>query len=113
MRAFRTQTNSLRYICGGASVLVNGAVFKTVSETARAGSGRFDSYTPPPINIRYARLWRAVQETIKVDAGTPEACVPTSLPTRSPLDSIAVLPLLSPFSNERSNGRMGNKRPGR
>lgn len=34
---------------GGASVLVNGAVFKTVSETARAGSGRFDSYTPPPI----------------------------------------------------------------
>ena len=33
---------------GGASVLVNGAVFKTVSETARAGSGRFDSYTPPP-----------------------------------------------------------------
>src|SRR6266581_3302445 len=34
--------------CGGASVLVNGAVFKTVSETARAGSGRFDSYTPPP-----------------------------------------------------------------
>ena len=33
---------------GGASVLVNGAVFKTVSEPARAGSGRFDSYTPPP-----------------------------------------------------------------
>src|SRR5687768_5147913 len=33
---------------GGASVLVNGAVFKTVSEIARAGSGRFDSYTPPP-----------------------------------------------------------------
>src|SRR5262249_48442555 len=30
------------------SVLVNGAVFKTVSETVRAGSGRFDSYTPPP-----------------------------------------------------------------
>ena len=28
---------------------MNGAVFKTVSETARAGSGRFDSYTPPPI----------------------------------------------------------------
>jgi hypothetical protein len=27
---------------------VNGAVFKTVSETVRAGSGRFDSYTPPP-----------------------------------------------------------------
>ena len=33
---------------GGEAVLVNGAVFKTVSETARAGSGRFDSYTPPP-----------------------------------------------------------------
>ena len=33
---------------GGASVLVNGAVFKTVSEPARAGLGRFDSYTPPP-----------------------------------------------------------------
>jgi hypothetical protein len=28
---------------------VNGAVFKTVSETVRAGLGRFDSYTPPPI----------------------------------------------------------------
>ncbi len=27
---------------------MNGAVFKTVSETVRAGSGRFDSYTPPP-----------------------------------------------------------------
>jgi hypothetical protein len=39
---------------GGASVLVNGAVFKTVSETARAGSGRFDSYTPPPIFFRAA-----------------------------------------------------------
>src|SRR2546425_12976336 len=38
--------------CGGASVLVNGAVFKTVSETARAGSGRFDSYTPPPSDCR-------------------------------------------------------------
>ena len=38
----------LRIKHGGASVLVNGAVFKTVSETARAGSGRFDSYTPPP-----------------------------------------------------------------
>ena len=36
---------------GGASVLVNGAVFKTVSETARAVSGRFDSYTPPPTTI--------------------------------------------------------------
>ena len=34
--------------CGGESVLVNGAVFKTVSETVRTGSGRFDSYTPPP-----------------------------------------------------------------
>ena len=33
---------------GGASVLVNGAVFKTVSETVKTGSGRFDSYTPPP-----------------------------------------------------------------
>ena len=37
-------------LSGGASVLVNGAVFKTVSEPARAGSGRFDSYTPPPIH---------------------------------------------------------------
>src|SRR3989442_4326893 len=37
---------------GGSSVLVNGAVFKTVSETARAGSGRFDSYTPPPTDCR-------------------------------------------------------------
>ena len=36
---------------GGESVLVNGAVFKTVSETVRAGSGRFDSYTPPPENV--------------------------------------------------------------
>ena len=33
---------------GGASVLVNGAVFKTVSEPVRAGSGGFDSHTPPP-----------------------------------------------------------------
>ena len=33
---------------GGESVLVNGAVFKTVSEPVRAGLGRFDSYTPPP-----------------------------------------------------------------
>ena len=40
------EIRGLKY--GGASVLVNGAVFKTVSETARAGSGRFDSYTPPP-----------------------------------------------------------------
>ena len=29
---------------------MNGAVFKTVSETVRTGSGRFDSYTPPPDN---------------------------------------------------------------
>ncbi len=36
------------YKCGGASVLVNGAVFKTVCETVRAGSGGFDSHTPPP-----------------------------------------------------------------
>ena len=35
---------------GGESVLVNGAVFKTVSEPVRAGLGRFDSYTPPPGN---------------------------------------------------------------
>ena len=34
---------------GGESVLVNGAVFKTVSEPVRAGLGRFDSYTPPPV----------------------------------------------------------------
>src|ERR1044072_9614304 len=43
--AFRPTTASA---FGGESVLVNGAVFKTVSETVRAGSGRFDSYTPPP-----------------------------------------------------------------
>ena len=30
---------------------MNGAVFKTVSETVRTGSGRFDSYTPPPAGI--------------------------------------------------------------
>ena len=36
---------------GGEAVLVNGAVFKTVSETVRAGSGRFDSYTPPPVQM--------------------------------------------------------------
>ena len=40
-----------RFHAGGESVLVNGAVFKTVSETVRAGSGRFDSYTPPPARI--------------------------------------------------------------
>src|ERR1044072_8629927 len=43
--AFRPTTASA---FGGESVLVNGAVFKTVSETVRAGSGRFDSYTTPP-----------------------------------------------------------------
>jgi hypothetical protein len=37
---------------GGASVLVNGAVFKTVGEAARAVLGRFDSYTPPPKSSR-------------------------------------------------------------
>ena len=51
-RDLRSQTGDLRLKHGGASVLVNGAVFKTVSETARAGSGRFDSYTPPPKDIR-------------------------------------------------------------
>lgn len=35
---------------------MNGAVFKTVSETVRAGSGRFDSYTPPPVELRNAEL---------------------------------------------------------
>ncbi|HBB94258.1 MAG TPA: hypothetical protein DC054_02610 [Blastocatellia bacterium] len=44
----RYKVRDLKSEFGGASVLVNGAVFKTVSETARAGSGRFDSYTPPP-----------------------------------------------------------------
>ena len=34
---------------GGASVLVSSAVFKTVSESVRAGLGGFDSHTPPPI----------------------------------------------------------------
>src|ERR671939_316341 len=33
---------------GGASVLVSGAVFKTVSAPVRAGAGGFDSHTPPP-----------------------------------------------------------------
>ena len=28
---------------------------------------------------RYARLWRAVQETLRVNPGTPEACVPLSI----------------------------------
>ena len=41
-------------IAGGASVLVNGAVFKTGCETVRTGSGRFDSYTPPPCRLRIA-----------------------------------------------------------
>ena len=44
------QTISHRF--GGASVLVNGAVFKTVCETVRTGSGGFDSHTPPPHNFR-------------------------------------------------------------
>src|SRR5262245_57458501 len=33
---------------GGASCPVMGAVFKTVSECARAYLGGFDSHTPPP-----------------------------------------------------------------
>ena len=33
---------------GGASVPVNGAVFKTVCELVRASLGGFDSHTPPP-----------------------------------------------------------------
>ena len=33
---------------GGASVPVNGAVFKTVCEFVRANLGWFDSDTPPP-----------------------------------------------------------------
>ena len=32
---------------------MNGAVFKTVSETVRTGSGRFDSYTPPPADCGF------------------------------------------------------------
>ncbi len=43
---------------GGESVLVNGAVFKTVSETVRTGSGRFDSYTPPPEDRRQQAVGR-------------------------------------------------------
>ena len=35
-------------ICGGASCPVMGAVFKTVSECARAYLGGFDPHTPPP-----------------------------------------------------------------
>jgi hypothetical protein len=35
-------------IIGGASVPVNGAVFKTVCELVRASLGGFDSHTPPP-----------------------------------------------------------------
>ena len=54
---------------GGASVLVNGAVFKTVSETARAGSGRFDSYTPPPIVSEKFGL-RISKSTIKMSVLT-------------------------------------------
>ena len=38
--------------CGGASCPVMGAVFKTVSECARAYLGGFDPHTPPP-----ARFW--------------------------------------------------------
>jgi hypothetical protein len=37
---------------GGASVPVNGAVFKTVCETVRAVLGWFDSDTPPPTKLR-------------------------------------------------------------
>jgi len=33
---------------GGASVPVNGAVFKTVCRLVRASLGGFDSHTPPP-----------------------------------------------------------------
>ena len=33
---------------------MNGAVFKTVCETVRAGSGGFDSHTPPPKNCKFA-----------------------------------------------------------
>jgi hypothetical protein len=36
---------------GGASCPVTGAVFKTVSECARAYLGGFDSHTPPPFRI--------------------------------------------------------------
>lgn len=45
---FEIRDLKLGFEAGGESVLVNGAVFKTVSETVRTGSGRFDSYTPPP-----------------------------------------------------------------
>ncbi len=41
---------------------MNGAVFKTVSETVRAGLGRFDSYTPPP-NTRRAKGRKQEAET--------------------------------------------------
>jgi hypothetical protein len=51
---------------GGESVLVNGAVFKTVSETVRTGSGRFDSYTPPPAGIGDSGLQITVSKPIVV-----------------------------------------------
>src|SRR6185295_17545150 len=51
---------------GGESVLVNGAVFKTVSETVRAGSGRFDSYTPPPaLKSRKIALLQGIPHMIR------------------------------------------------
>src|SRR5688572_9185752 len=50
---------------GGESVLVNGAVFKTVSETVRAGSGRFDSYTPPPGSERKLFFYKEFPHMIR------------------------------------------------
>jgi hypothetical protein len=40
---------------------VNGAVFKTVCETVRTGSGRFDSYTPPPTKTVGSGQWAAAE----------------------------------------------------
>ena len=55
---------------GGESVLVNGAVFKTVSETVRTGSGRFDSYTPPPEKAGGSRQEAVAGVSIKLKVET-------------------------------------------
>jgi hypothetical protein len=64
---FRTDGPGLLFVrClkkGGESVLVNGAVFKTVSETVRTGSGRFDSYTPPPRGLSIAECRLAIDRS--------------------------------------------------
>ena len=41
--------DTLRPVCGGASDLVIGAVFKTVGRMREHASVGFDSHTPPPL----------------------------------------------------------------